>query len=183
MKTIAKLSFLLTIFFVGHDLIAQKYMTQNGTIQFFSETPVENIEAINKQVSSVIDMENGNLAFSLLMKAFTFEKALMQEHFNEKYVESEKFPKSTFKGKIKDFDKAKFTEGKHEVVVVGQLTIHGVTNEVEAPGTLEVKGDQLMVKSAFNVEVADYDIKIPSTVRENIAKTIEIEVEAEYDKI
>lgn len=173
----------IVLLLLGISLHAQKYMTQNGTIQFFSETPVENIEAINKQVSSVIDMESGNLAFSLLMKAFTFEKALMQEHFNEKYVESEKFPKSTFKGSIKDFDKSKFTEGKHDVTVSGKLTIHGVTQEIEAPGTIEVKGDQLIVNAIFTVEVADYEIKVPSTVRENIAKTIEIKVNAEYDAI
>lgn len=183
MKTLKKLSFLCTLLFIGYNLQAQKYMTQNGTIQFFSETPVENIEAINKQVSSVIDMETGNLAFSLLMKAFTFEKALMQEHFNEKYVESEKFPKSTFKGSIKDFDQSKFKEGKQQVTVVGKLTIHGVSQEIEAPGTIEVKGDQLIVNANFSVEVADYEIKVPSTVRENIAKTIDIKVNAAYDAI
>lgn len=183
MKSLKLFSSFVLLIALGFNLQAQKYMTQNGNIQFFSETPVENIDAINNQVSSVIDMESGNLAFSLLMKAFTFEKALMQEHFNEKYVESEKFPKSTFKGSIKDFDKSKFTEGKHEVTVVGKLTIHGVTQEIEAPGTIEVKGDKLIVNSTFTVEVADYDIKIPSTVRDNIAKTIEIKVDAEYEAI
>ncbi|MAY84119.1 MAG: polyisoprenoid-binding protein [Flavobacteriales bacterium] len=181
MNTIKKLSLALIGGLFCLNANAQKYMTQNGTIQFFSETPVENIEAVNNQVSSVIDMETGNLVFKLLMKAFTFEKALMQEHFNEKYVESEKFPRSTFKGQIKDFDKSKYTEGKHEVIVVGELTIHGVTQKVEAPGTIEIKGDQLIVNSTFTVEVADYEIKIPSTVSDNIAKTIEIQVEAEYD--
>lgn len=161
----------------------QKYMTQNATIEFFSETPIENIESINQQVSSVIDTESGQMVFSLLMKAFVFEKALMQEHFNEKYVESEKFPKATFKGEIIDFDPSSLGEEKTEVEVKGKLTIHGVTNEITAPGTLQMVDGKLLAKSTFNVKVADYDIKIPSTVEENIAKTIEIKIDGEYDKI
>ncbi|MEX2380173.1 MAG: YceI family protein, partial [Vicingaceae bacterium] len=103
--------------------MAQKYMTQSATIKFYSETPVENIEAVNNQVSTVLNAENGELAFSLLIKAFVFEKALMQEHFNEKYMESDEFPKSTFKGKIKDFSLDKLSEEAFtEFKVTGVLT-------------------------------------------------------------
>jgi hypothetical protein len=161
--------------------MAQKYMTQSGTIKFYSETPVENIEAINNQVSTVLNAENGELVFSLLIKAFVFEKALMQEHFNEKYMESDQFPKSTFKGKIKDFSLDKLSEEYTEFNVVGELTIHGVSQEIEITAKLKMSGDKIIANSTFQVEVADYEIKIPSTVRENIAKTIEITVDAEYE--
>lgn len=174
------------VFFIGLiglsiTSMAQKYMTQSGTIKFYSETPVENIEAVNNQVSTVLNAENGELVFSLLIKAFVFEKALMQEHFNEKYMESDQFPKSTFKGKINDFSLDKLSAKFTDFNVVGELTIHGVTKEIEITAKMKMSGDKIIANSIFHVEVADYEIKIPSTVRENIAKTIEITVDAEYE--
>lgn len=162
--------------------VAQKYMTQSATIKFFSETPVEDIEAENNQVSTVLNAENGELAFSLLIKAFVFEKALMQEHFNEKYMESDEFPKSTFKGKIEGFSLDKLSEEEFtEFKATGVLTIHGVSKEIEVVAELKMAGDQILAKSTFQVKVADYEIKIPSSVRDNIAKTIEITIDAEYE--
>lgn len=169
---------LVVLSFAG---MAQKYMTQSGTIKFFSETPVENIEAVNNQVSTVLNAENGELVFSLLIKAFVFEKALMQEHFNEKYMESDQFPKSTFKGKLLDFSLDQLSSEFTDFKVKGELTIHGVTKEIEIVAQLKLDGDQIVAKSNFTVEVADYEIKIPSAVRENIAKTIEITVNADYE--
>lgn len=169
---------LVVLSFAG---MAQKYMTQSGTIKFFSETPVENIEAVNNQVSTVLNAENGELVFSLLIKAFVFEKALMQEHFNEKYMESDQFPKSTFKGKLLDFSLDQLSSEFTDFKVKGELTIHGVTKEIEINAQLKLEGDQIVAKSNFTVEVADYEIKIPSAVRENIAKTIEITVNADYE--
>lgn len=174
---------ILFIGLIGLSLasMAQKYMTQSATIKFFSETPVENIEAVNNQVSTVLNAENGELAFSLLVKAFVFEKALMQEHFNEKYMESDQFPKSTFKGKIKDFSLEKLSEKFTDFTIVGVLTIHGVSKEVELVAQLKLEKNQIHAKSKFQVEVADYEIKIPSTVSDNIAKTIEVTIDAEYE--
>lgn len=180
---ILKTNLLIVLSLCSFALSAQKYMTQNGTINFYSSTPVEDIEAVNKQVSSVVDLESGNMAFSLLMKAFVFEKALMQEHFNEKYVESEKYPKATFKGSIQNMDQVNLDNGKAEVSVKGQLTMHGVTNDIEADGSLEMKEGKLVLHSTFKVAVADYKIKIPSAVEENIAKTIEVKVDGEYEKV
>jgi len=181
MKLYSKLILTTACLLLSQLSIGQRYITQNGNIQFFSETPVENIEAVNNQVSSVIDLANGNMAFSLLMKAFTFEKALMQEHFNEKYVESEKFPKSTFKGQILNFDKESLGEGLQQVKVSGELTIHGETQEIEAPGTMELKGEKLLVNSTFTIPLADYKVKIPAAVDDKIAETIEIQVKCEYE--
>jgi polyisoprenoid-binding protein YceI len=168
---------------MGFNSQAQKFMTQNGTISFYSKTAVEDIEAVNNQVSSVVDLESGNMAFSLLMKAFTFEKALMQEHFNEKYIESEKYPKATFKGQIIDMGNVKIGTEPTEVKVKGQLTMHGESNEIECVGTLVKKGDQIIMNSTFPITVADYKIKIPSAVEENIAKTVEVKVNGTYEKL
>jgi len=164
-----------------HEATAQRYMSRTGTIRFFSEAPLENIEAINNQVSGVLDASTGKIAFTLLMKAFSFEKALMQEHFNEKYVESDKYPKASFEGEIVDW-KA-LSDGPMKVQVRGNLTIHGVTNPVVAEATLTPKNGKLHGHSVFTVAVDDYDIKIPAAVRDNIAKTIEITVNIDYEKM
>lgn len=175
------LLFLSSILFLSLQIQAQKYWTQNGHISFFSEAPLENIEAENKQVSSVFNTENGDLVFNVLMKAFIFEKALMQEHFNEKYVESDKYPKSTFKGRIADFNEIDINSKEiQKVVVKGTLTMHGTSNEVEAEGTLQFDGEKIIAKSEFNVLLSDYKIKIPSVVKDNISNNILISLNMNY---
>lgn len=163
-------------------LVAQKFLTRNGHIQFYSHTPVEDIEANNHQVTSVLDTESGNLVFAVLMKAFQFEKALMQEHFNEKYVESDKFPKSEFKGKIVNLDEVDFgTDGVYPVQVKGEMTIHGVTQMIEAEGVLDIVDSQIEAKAVFPIVVADYDIDVPGVVREKIAESVKTTVELTYE--
>ncbi len=166
------------------NLFAQKYITQTGNIRFFSKTPVEHIEAFNNQVSGVLNTDNGEMAFSLLMKAFNFEKALMQEHFNEKYVESSKYPKATFKGKIVNFNKNSITDKPLTVNVKGVLTMHGVSKDIEVKGSLQKanKGN-ISGKSVFTVNLKDFNIKVPSAVRKNIDDNIEINVNMNYEKM
>lgn len=179
-----KLGILLVMLVISQHIQAQKYMTQNGVISFFSSTPVEDIEAVNNQVSAVLNAENGEIASVLLMKAFSFEKALMQEHFNEKFVESEKYPKSTFKGKIVNFSGLKLKKGSaEEVVIKGSLTIHGVTNDIEVKGDLLNDKGVMDLQFAFQVQVADYDIEIPGPVKEKIAKTIDIDAHFKMNKM
>ncbi len=163
---------------------AQKYVTRTGSISFFSEAPLENIEAYNNQVSGIVDLETGGMAFTVLMKAFIFEKALMQEHFNEKYVESHKYPKATFKGNIMDFDSFQPGSEQEEIKVSGKLTIHGITKEVTVNGTLKKDTNgNLEGKSVFNINLQDYEIKVPSAVRKNIADNIEIKVNMLYEEM
>lgn len=170
--------------FYANDIDAQRFMTRDGTIRFFSETPIEDIEAINNQVSTAIDLDKGEIVFSLLMKAFTFEKALMQEHFNEKYVESDKFPKATFKGTIENAVDLVLKEAPQEVKIKGSLTIHGVTRDIAIVATLSQSGPRQLAGSAvFDVALADYNIKVPAAVRDNIAKTIQVTVTAKYDQV
>ncbi len=159
-----------------------RWFTREGYIRFYSTTPMEDIEAKNYQVNSLVDFSTGDMAFSMLMKGFRFEKALMEEHFNEKYVESEKYPKSSFEGKYVSASPINpRVAGEYEVQVRGKLTIHGVTREVDVPGRLKSNGEGVVTGQAvFNVKVADYDIKIPGVVKDNIAESIEITVNMEY---
>ena len=129
-----------------------RYFTKEGKAHFISEAPLEKIEAVNRKVASVLDISTGQIEFSVLMKAFEFEKALMQEHFNENYVESDKFPKAVFKGKIEDASNIKWTvDGKYPVKVSGKMTIHGVTKDITVPGNIEVKSGNIRGTSSFTV--------------------------------
>ncbi|MCD6064255.1 MAG: YceI family protein [Flavipsychrobacter sp.] len=158
-------------------LFAQKYMTRTGKASFFSSTPLENIEAFNNEVAGVVDSKSGDIAFQVPIKSFKFEKALMQEHFNENYMESDKFPKAEFKGKVADIGSVNFSkDGTYNVKSTGKLTIHGVTRDVTLPGTVTVKGNTATVSSKFSVKTADHNIAIPKLVEGKIAKQIEVTV-------
>ena len=142
-----------------------RFYTKTGKINFFSKASLEDIEAKNKTVTAVIDSKTGAIQFSVQMKGFEFEKQLMQQHFNENYVESDKFPKGEFKGTITNNSDIKYTtDGTYTAKVKGKLTIHGVTKDVETTGTIKVAGGKLDATSAFNILLSDYDIKIPAVV-------------------
>lgn len=166
------------------NLSAQKYITKNGYIYFFSETPVEDIKADNFNVSSVLDASTGDLVFKVPMKSFEFEKKLMQEHFNENYVESEKFPDASFKGKITNLEEVNFSEeGRYKAIVEGKLTIHGVTRDIKSEGQIDVAGGKVYARSTFYLSPEDYGIEIPSIVRNKIAKSILISVDMKYESM
>jgi len=179
-----KILFIFSILSLSTSLFAQKFITKNGFIQFYSETPMETIQGDNHSVNAAYDHESGMFVFKVLMKSFDFEKALMQEHFNENYVESDQFPTATFKGQIEnnaDIDLSKNAEVT--VKVKGKLTIHGVTQEVEEEGIMKIEGDIINATSTFNVKPADFDIKIPGAVVNNIAEEIEVRVNVDLKKL
>jgi len=158
---------------------AQKWMTRTGKVSFFSSTSVENIEAFNNEVAAVIDAKTGDVAFIVPVKSFKFEKALMQEHFNENYMESDKYPKAEYKGKISNPASVSFSkDGTYNVKTAGKLTMHGVTREVATTGTIVVKNGVATVKAKFMVAPADYGIKIPSVASSKIASRIEVTVDS-----
>ena len=170
------LVFVATIYSV--TTLGQKYFTKTGKISFFSSTSMENIEAHNRSVSAVLDASSGNLQFSVLMKGFEFKKALMQEHFNKDYVESDKYPKAEFKGTILNNGDIKYDlDGVYNTKVKGQLTIHGQTKDIETSGSLTIKEGKIKLASTFNVLVADYNIVIPRIYRDNISKNIKVSVD------
>lgn len=164
--------------FACHSAQAQtKYFTKAGNVSFFSASPIEDIEARNQQVAAVFDFGTGQLAFALPIKGFVFKRTLMQEHFNENYLESDKFPKATFAGSLTAFDAAALaTPGTHAVQVAGNLTLHGVTHRVQVPATVELKDGQVLAAATFQVASADYNIEIPLLVRNNIAKVVTVRV-------
>jgi hypothetical protein len=160
---------------------AQKVITKSGHIWFYSKTPLEEIEAHNRQVVSIIDESTGDLSFMLLIKSFEFKRALMQEHFNENYMESDKYPKASFKGKITNISKIDFKrDGVYPAEVSGDLTIHNVTKPVTTKGTLEIKNGTVTARAEFLITAHEYNISIPSVVEDKIAKEIKVTVEAIY---
>ena len=155
-----------------------KFLTKQGYTSFFSSSPAEDIKADNNQVLSIIDTSTGTIAISILMKSFMFEKSLMQEHFNENYVESDKYPKAIFKGQILDFKNIK---GNEQIVsIVGDITIHGVTKKIEAQGKINRTEGNISLTGDFPIKVADFGIKIPSVVVNNIAETIKVTFELDH---
>ena len=122
--------FILLFIFFAFAFAKERYITREGVISFFSSTPLEDIKAINKQVSCVLDKGTGEFAFQLPIKGFTFKNALMQEHFNESYLESDIYPKSVFKGKIIDWNAIQLSENPTEVIIEGELTIHGIKQKI-----------------------------------------------------
>jgi polyisoprenoid-binding protein YceI len=179
-----RLSLLLLFMGLIFQANAQKYMTENGYIGFFSHTPVEDIKADNNQVAGILDASTGEMVFQVLIKSFHFEKALMEEHFNENYMESDKFPKSTFTGKIINLSAINFSKnGIYDVTVEGELSIHGVINKVTTKGSVEIVTGGINANSKFNIIPEDYKIDIPGVVRNNIAKTLEVTVTMKYSPI
>ena len=165
------------LFIVSHVACAQKYMSETSTITFFSDASLEDIAATNKKSVSLFDVTQ-NIAFSIPMKEFMFDKSLMQEHFNEKYVESEKFPKATFEGKVSGFDASK--SGVQHVIASGKMTIHGKTKPVEIPGTLEMVQGKLQLKTKFMVKLEDYEVSIPKLLWQKIAEEVEVSMDVLY---
>lgn len=156
---------------------AQKYMTRTGKITFFSATPLENIEAFNNESAAVVDGTTGDVAFQVPIKSFKFEKELMQEHFNENYMESDKYPKAEFKGKLAAPASVNYSkDGTYNVKVSGKLTIHGVTKDVAVPGTIVIKDGTATLNTKFMVKPGDYGIKIPAVVKGKIAEQIAVTV-------
>ncbi len=182
MKTIFKIT---VIFFVlANTAFAQKYITKNGKISFYSDAPAEKIEALNNQVNTALDVTTGELVFKVLIKSFEFKNALMQEHFNEDYMESNDFPTSTFKGKVTNINEINFTKnGKYKTQVEGELMIHGVTKKTEQTGSFDIVDGKITATAKFNVALKDYNIKIPSTVVSNIAEIIEITVNVTMEAV
>jgi hypothetical protein len=160
----------------GHS--QKRYFSEKSSITFFSEGVIEDIKATNTKVTSIFDLANGEVAYLLSPKDFQFDKKLMQVHFNEKYMESEKFPKSTFQGKILGYDAS--SSQLQQVKAQGKLTIHGVTRDIDVPGTLRVEGNTVDVKSSFMIKLADYNIKVPQIVWQNIAQEVEVTVQFLY---
>lgn len=155
---------------------AQKFMTRTGSVSFRSAAKLEVIQAINNEAACVVNMKSGEVVMQMMVRSFKFEKALMQEHFNENYMESNKYPKATFKGRIGDAGQHLQSGGTVQVTADGELTMHGTTQRVQVPVTLSLRDEELKAKGTFKVRPKDYNIVIPTLVAGKIAEEIDVEV-------
>ena len=166
-----------TLVFLPDNFAQDLYRLKDAQVSFFSSAPLEDIQAMNKMPAGIIDFKASRFSFKLNMKDFIFHSSLMQEHFSENYLESEKFPSSTYKGNIiGEMDLKK--DGQYKVITKGDLTIHGVTKPVEIPVILIVKGTEITFQSDFKVTLKDYDIEIPSVVFEKIAEVVDVNIQS-----
>lgn len=162
----------------GQDI----YFTKTGIIIFDSSTPLETIHAENKQVTSFLNTSNGELNFAALIKSFKFPNALMEEHFNENFIESSQYPKAVFKGKILNWPEINLSKGEEQSVdLEGELTLHGVNKRVTAKAKLKRENGKIIGSSEFVVSAEDFNIKIPALVRDKIAKVVNINVDVIYE--
>jgi len=160
---------------------AQKFITKTGTIEIFSETPLFIIDGVNKKVASILNAENGEVVASTLVRSFRFEEALVEEHFNENYLEPHKFPKSVFKGKITDFNKVDiYKKGTYDVTIAGQLTIHGETNDISHPAKLIVSDDGITAICEFEVSLKAYKVEIEKAYTKAIKDEILLKIHFDY---
>lgn len=176
--TIVVLIYLLSY---SKTILGQKYKSTASSVHFFSSAPMEDIEATNADGQSAFDLSTGEIVFSIPITSFQFEKSLMQEHFNENYMESEKYPKSTFKGKITGYDPA--AAGTQESEAKGVIAIHGVDKEIATSGTIEIKEDEIEINAKFPIKLEDHKIKIPKVVFYNIAEVVDVTIKFSYEKI
>lgn len=171
---------LFVLLLAGAMGYAQKYKSTESKIYFFSSAPIEDIEATNTEASSVMDLETGNIVFSVPVKQFVFAKSLMKEHFNENYLESKEYPKIVFIGKM---SATHFQEEENQVSIIGEMNLHGVKKEIEVEGILVYSKKKITTHAEFLVKLTDYKIKIPKAVFFNIAEEIAITVDFIYEPI
>jgi polyisoprenoid-binding protein YceI len=157
-------------------------ITKNGTIRFFSATPIEDIKAINDNVYSSLNTQTGMLQFLATIRNFEFKRSAMQKHFNdEDYMHSEKYPTSAFKGSIIDKESVDFTkDGSYSAIIEGDLNMHGVTRKIKTKATFNVRNGLIAAQATFPVRLEDYNIKVPRIVIKKIAEVVEVTVSCKY---
>ena len=167
-----KIALLISFAFIGIQAFAQEvYQSKAMNVRFFSSTPMEDIEAKTANATSIITTAKNDILFMMQVKSFTFKSSLMQEHFNETYMESDKFPKTSFKGKVLDYNGK---TGSYDIE--GDLTIHGVTNKVKTKITISNSGGKLALAANFVVKLIDYKLDVPAMAKKTLAETANISI-------
>ncbi len=172
-----KAGFIFILLITGYFSMAQKVVASKSKTTFFSAAPLEDITASTSKGKSAINLSTGEIAFSIPINSFEFKRSLIQEHFNEKYMESEKFPKATFTGKIQQWE---IDKPMPKALVLGILTIHGIANERIIIGKISYTNDKLIVKATFEVALNEFNIEVPSIMFQKIAKVVEVTILYEY---
>ena len=172
------ISFVILSLFILNIQAQSKYHSKTGYVSFYSHTVIEDITAVTENATGIIDINTGEVVITIGMADFEFEKKLMQEHFNENYIESEKYPNATFKGYITNNEKVDYTnKGSYTVNVEGSMNIHGVTQKLSTTGTIKVNKTGFVASAVFQLSPEDYDIAIPGVVRNKIATSMDITAE------
>lgn len=155
----------------------EKMFTRTGKVFFISKTSIINIDGTNNRTICFLNLKTGEIVAGMAMKHFEFTLPLAEEHFNENYVESDKYPNAKFSGKILNYDKLQVSKpGKYQVDVEGMLTFHGVTNSIKISGNLEIQTDKLIAQCNFVINIDDYKIKVPKLVDDKVAREIPVSV-------
>ncbi len=173
-----KTTLLLAILWVPTLVAAQKLMTKGGKITFEASVPsFEEVKATHNAVTAVLNAGTGELASLALVKGFRFKIALMEEHFNENYIQSDRYPKATFKGKIENFNVAELTGVAKDFTIKGQMELHGKSNPVSAPAKIRKTESGVEILATFNVNASDFDIAIPSVVKSKVSNKVAVRCE------
>lgn len=181
-----RISLLLTYVLIGSfSLQAQdKYFTKTGKVSFYSVAPLEDIEAHNRSVTAILDTKSGSLQFVLLINGFEFEKALMQEDFNEDYMQSPTYPKAEFKGQVLNNSTINFSkDGEYAAKVKGMLSMHGESKEMEASGKIVIKEGKIFMNATFNILLSDYKIPISKLVKDKISNKVKITLDVTLEPL
>ena len=171
-----KITFFILLFISATTFAQSKYLTKTGTLAFEASVPsFEEVAAKNESVTAILNTENGEFAALALVKAFRFKNALMEEHFNENYAESDTHPKSIFKGKIKNFNFNVLGELDSSLTIDGSLTFHGITKDIkDIPLTLKLVDNKIVLSGSFKVMVSDFEIEIPKIVANKLSDEVSV---------
>ena len=178
-----KKTILFLLFFFSIPIVAQEKKTAtNGNITFEASVPFyEAVEAKNNQIFSVLNTKNGSISFVAVIKNFQFERSLMQDHFNANYMESDKYPKATFKGQIEKFTLDKLNTTPTEYYIKGKINIHGVTKNIRVPANIsKTASNAIVIRSFFTINTEDFKIEIPFMVRNKIAQNVNVTLNTEF---
>lgn len=166
---------IIALFFVSFGFSQDKILTKNGKITFEASVPsFEEVKGKNEAVTCVINTKTGEIASLALVKGFRFKIALMEEHFNENYIESDKYPKATFKGKIESFDYSKVTKDVKTYTIKGKLELHGKSKDITITATIKKSADGTSLVSNFTINTDDFGIEIPNVVSKKVSKKVEV---------
>lgn len=170
----------LSLLFVVNLVLAQdKKIAKSGVITFEASVPsFEEVKATNANVTVVLNTKTGEIASLALMKGFRFKIALMEEHFNENYIESDRYPKAVFRGKIENFDTNSITATPKDFIVNGTLELHGKSVPIRVVLKMNQLANGLHLSTNFSVNASDFDIKIPSVVSHKLSNKIKIQLQA-----
>jgi polyisoprenoid-binding protein YceI len=178
-----KILFLALFSSLTYAAQAQVYTGKTINVEFYSHTPVEDIKAKTPVMTSVVDFKTNSFAFKIPVKTFDFPNDLMEEHFNENYLESAKYPNATFTGKMASSDKIDLSkDGTHNVIAEGVLEVHGVKQDRKLPATLTVKDGKVKIDCKFNIHLSDHKIEVPSIVVSKLSEDIAVTVNVAMEK-